>query len=254
VTVSSTSTSALGRLDQLLAVFDAGHPSLSLAGLVARTGLPKTTVFRHATAMVAVGWLVHEDGRYRLGDRLFELGSSTRLHAELRAPAAASMRELAAASGETVHLAVLDGTEVLYVEKIEGKRPAATGLTRIGGRRPAHCTAIGKALVAYSGERARDRLLSTRLHSYTAATIVEPKRMDAELRQVVDRGIARDREETAVGLTCLAAPVVTADGRCVAAVSVSGRADRARLRNLAALIHETAAAIATRVAPGTVSL
>lgn len=240
-------SSHLDRLDALLGAFDDEHVTLSSGGLVARTGLPRTTVHRHVTAMVRCGWLTREAGRYRLGDRLFELGSATRLHTRLRGPAAASLHELAVATRRTVHLGVLDGTDVLYVDKIDGRGPVTTGITRVGGRRPAHCTAIGKALVAWSGEDARARLLSTRLRPYTAATIVEPTRLDVELRRVADDGLATDREESAVGLSCLAAPVLAADGRCVAAVSVSGRVDRSGPTNLVTMLRETAAACSSQL-------
>lgn len=236
------------RLDVLLAAFDADHPTLSLAGLAARSGTPRTTTYRHATTMVQLGWLTLDEGRYRLGTRLFELGSLTDLRSRLGDRAAASLRELAATTGDTVHLAVLDGIDVLYVDKIDGRRPAV-GLTRIGGRLPIHCTALGKALVAHSGDDVRERALAAHRRPYTTATIVDPTRLEAELRRVADDGIAVDREESAIGLICHAAPVVTSDGRCVAAASVSGRTDRGRARNLMTSIGDAVAEIGRRLEP-----
>lgn len=241
---SRESRSAYDRADAILGAFDLEHPSLSLLGLVARTGLPKTTVHRSVEKMIQLGWLTRQDGRYAPGNRLFEFAGLTRLQAELRAAALPHMARLLEATQETVHLAVLDGDQVLYVEKLTSRRMAPPiPLSRVGGHMPAYCTALGKVLVANSGTTARTRLLTGTLAARTGSTISSPMLMERELARILDDGVGFDREEAAVGLTCVAAAVTGPDGRCVAAVSVSGPSTRMRCGRIAGPVHLAAAGI-----------
>lgn len=247
------SRTALGRADQILGAFDAGHPSLSLLGLVARTGLPKTTVYRTVEKMIELGWLAQVEGRYCLGNRVFELAGLTGLQVSLRGVALPYLAELNAATRETVHLAVLDRDDVLYLEKLAGHGPTI-GFSRVGGRMPAHCTGLGKVLVAHSGTDSRAALLDRPLTPRTSATIVSPRAMERELTRIAADGIGLDREETAVGMSCVAAPVVAADGRCVAAVSVAGPSPRMRIHQLARAVRTTAAGVSRALATTSVSV
>ena len=157
MTLSSPATddrrSALARADLLLGAFDAVHPTLSLPGLAARTGLPRTSVRRTVIKLVELNWLERRGDRFAVGSKLFEVGGLCRVQNRLRAAALPHLEDLYEATHQTVHLGVLRGDQVLYVEKLAGHRPA-TRLTRVGGRMPAHCTAIGKVLTAYSGPTA----------------------------------------------------------------------------------------------------
>ena len=117
----STERSSLARADAILAAFDGAHTTMSLPGIVARTGLPKTTVYRATEKMLELGWLEHEYDRYAIGRRLFEIAMLTQLRTNLCEEALPYMEDLYEATHETIHLAVLEEDHVLYVEKISGQ-------------------------------------------------------------------------------------------------------------------------------------
>jgi DNA-binding IclR family transcriptional regulator len=228
--------SSLGRADAILSAFDELHPSLSLTGITARTGLPKTTVYRAVERMLQLGWLEHNGTRYSIGSRLFEMASLTRLRMQLRECALPFLEDLHEATHETVHLAVLDELAVLYVDKIS-RHGRTTDLTRVGGRMPAYCTGVGKALLAHARPEITEAVVASGLAARTPATIADPARFAAELAVVRDAGVAFDREECAIGLACIAAPVFAPDGECLAALSVTGPAETLPLDRLAPAVR-----------------
>lgn len=235
--------SSLGRADAILSSFDEQHPSMSLTGITARTGLPKTTVHRAIEKMLELGWLEHDGDRYSIGSRLFEMASLTRLRMNLREVALPHLEHLYAATHETVHLAVLDGRQVLYVEKISGHSPV-TELSRVGGRLPAHCTGVGKVLLAFGRPELTAAVLDGQLVARTPATVTASDRLRAELDRVRAEGVAYDREECDPGVVCVAAPLLGPGDVCVGAVSITGPAPRLRLERLAPAVRTTALAIA----------
>jgi DNA-binding IclR family transcriptional regulator len=215
---------------------------MNLTGIVARTGLPKTTVYRAVEKMLELGWLEHDGDHYSIGSRLFEMSSLTRLRMQLGESALPHLEHLYEVTHETVHLAVLDGYEVLYVEKISGHN-GATALTRVGGRLPAYCSAVGKVLLAYGGPELIDAVLDAGLVARTPTTITTPERLRAELARVRAEGVAFDRGECVSGVACLAAPVLGPEDVCVGAVSVTGSAARLKLDVLGPTVRATALAI-----------
>ncbi|MFC4943743.1 IclR family transcriptional regulator [Pseudonocardia sp. GCM10023141] len=157
----------------------------------------------------------------------------------LRELAAPLMNELREVSRQRVHLAVLDGAEVLYLEILSG--PAGPKLpSRVGGRMPAHATGVGKAMLAHAPRTTVDTVLAAGLPRLTARTIVAPGMLHADLRRIAGRGVAFDGEESAVGLMCAANPVLDADGMAVAALSVSGRSGRMPMPRLVPAIGAVA--------------
>lgn len=216
---------------------------MSLAAIMERTGLPKTTVYRAIEKMLELGWLEHHGDRYAIGSRLFEMALLTRLRMNLRECALPHLEHLYEVTHETVHLAVLDGHQVLYVEKISGHSPA-TELSRVGGRLPVHCSGVGKVLLAYGAPELTAAVLTKGLEARTPTTITTPERLRAELERVRAEGVAHDREECAPGLACVAAPVLGAGSVCVGALSIAGPAGRLRLERLAPAVRTTALAIA----------
>ena len=181
ITTDDGERSALGRADLVLSAFDAAHPTLSLPGLAARTGLPRTSVRRTVLKLVELSWLERRGDRFAVGSKLFELGGLCRVQHRLREAALPHLADLYEATRETVHLGVLRGNQVLYVEKLAGHRPA-TRLTRVGGRMPAHCTAIGKVLTAYAGPAAEASLRAAGLAARTGSTITSGPGLERELR------------------------------------------------------------------------
>lgn len=220
------SRSAIGRMTVLLEAFDRDL-ELTLAQLTARSGLPKSTVHRTVELLVEHGWLLHDHLRYRLGTRLFEMGSRVRETSELQQVAVPYMEDLYEATRQVVNLGVLDGTDVLYVEKIWGHSHVPTP-PRAGRRFAASSTALGKAMLAFAPAPVVDHVIAAGLQPRTARTIVDPRLFRDELRRVVAQGYALDDEEFAEGMRCCATAIQVAD-RAIGAVSVTGRAPDIRL-------------------------
>lgn len=223
-----------------------GGTALSLAEVVARTGLPRSTTHRILVDLVELGWLVRAHGKFELGMTLFELGERVGLKHRLRAAALPFMQDLYSVTEQTVHLAVRDGSEAVYVEKIHG-HSALSLPSHIGGRLPLTCTAVGKALLGMESVEVRDRVLSLPLRRYTANSIVDSRRLAQELDSVRRTGVAIEREEAAMGGCCLASPVLLA-GRPTAALSVSVPADRFKPELLAPAVRTAALALGRALA------
>jgi DNA-binding IclR family transcriptional regulator len=224
--------SVLQRANLLLDAFGPRHRYLTLSSIVIRTGLPKSTVHRTAQQMTGLGWLSYSEGRYSLGTRIFELASLSSVRHELREAALPFMEDLYEATHITVHLGVRKDLEVLYIEKIGG-HDRITELSQVGGRMPLYCTGVGKTLLAYSPVNIQDDVIEAGLSPRTQATITSPARLRLELQNIVATGFAIDREESCVGVCCVAAPIYGPDRSVVAALSLTGRVGRNRLDRLA---------------------
>jgi DNA-binding IclR family transcriptional regulator len=226
----SDAPSGLDRAAAILDAFDAGHRELTLAALVRRCGLPRSTTHRTAERMLRLGWLDKPAHHYRIGNRLFELSGLAPIRHELREAVLPFLQDLYSATYTAVQLGVLRGPQVLIVEKITGHRPMPM-LSQVGGMIPTHCSALGRALLAYSPPEVVDAVLAAGLTPRTSRTLTTPTAVRRELAAIPDRGWAADREEGNVGVSCVAAPVFGPLGDVVAALSVTGptaavRADR----------------------------
>src|SRR5216684_3037588 len=235
--------SVLERAFRILGAYIPADRELTLAEMTRRTGIPKPTVHRLAGELLALGLLEGERGVYRLGMRMFELGQLVPLQRDLREEALPFMQDLFEATHETVHLAVLDGTEVLYIEKISGHRRVAAG-SRIGGRLPAHCTAVGKAIIAVSPPGVLDAVLAAGLARRTAFTITVPSVLKKQLARA---GVAYEREESDLGVTCAASPVHRFGEQVVAAISVTGPVHRLDPERYAPTVRLAALALSRRL-------
>ena len=156
-----------------------------------------------------------------MGVRLFELGNSVARQRQLREAALPFMEDLYEATHETIHLGVLDNGEVLYVEKIAGRRTCSVSTT-LGARKPLYCTGLGKAILAYSSSELLQAVIKNGLFAHTRYTITDPHRLQWELARAADTGIIYDREEYEIGITCVSSPVLNRAGRAWAAISVTG--------------------------------
>lgn len=155
------------------------------------------------------------------------------------------LQDLYERTHENVHLGVADGHEVVYVAKIGGHRQART-TSRTGDRMPTHCTAIGKVLLAHAPESLRDRSSPGDLDRRTPHTIVAPGLLATQLDQVVESGVAYEREESTLGLLCVAAPLLDADSQqAIAATSISGPVSRFRPESHATAVRTAAASLAS---------
>jgi DNA-binding IclR family transcriptional regulator len=208
-----TPSAVIDRISLVLDAFE-GPGRLTLAQIVRRTGLPRSSAHRMLERLVALRWLRRDGRDYELGMRLVELGSLALHQDRIHRAAIPLLRDLHRATGMVVHLAILEGADVVYLEKIGDQMMAIP--TRVGGRQPAHCTAVGKAILA--DNEAVDVDLSNRKTRFSIATAPH---LSAELAKVRAHGIAFEREESLPGFGCVAAPIGPA-GRAVAAVSVCG--------------------------------
>ncbi|MCV7433625.1 IclR family transcriptional regulator [Mycolicibacterium bacteremicum] len=215
---AETPSAVIDRVSLVLDAFD-GPGRLTLAQIVRRTGLPRSSAHRMLERLVQLRWLRRSGRDYELGMRLVELGSLAVHQDRLHKAAIPMLHELHAATGLVVHLAVLEGSDVVYMEKV-GNRLTAAIPTRVGGRQPAHCAAVGKAMLAFTGEPDLDTA-SAGLQRRTKYSISTPAQLRAELTKVRSHGVAYDREESVPGFGCVAAPIGD-PGQAVAAVSVCG--------------------------------
>lgn len=237
----------LGKAVTILRAFTVDDQVLPLAELVRRTGLHKATTHRLAGELVANRLLDKVAGGYRLSGGLFELGMRASVERSLLEMAMPFLQDLYERTHETVHLGVREGHEVVYVAKIGGHRQAASP-SRPGGRMPLHCTAIGKVLLAHAGPDLQHEVLTAPLARRTPHTVVAPGLLRRQLRTVVESGIAFEREESAVGITCLAAPVLAETDLPVAAVSVTGPVTRFRPEQHVTAVRAAATALGTTIA------
>ncbi|MFE0678241.1 IclR family transcriptional regulator [Streptomyces sp. NPDC058867] len=237
----------LEKATNILGSFAPGGGSFRLSELAERTGLPKPTVHRLAVDLVRLGWLERSGAEYRLGPKLFELGSLVPHRLDLRETALPFLQDLFEATRETVHLGVRDGVDVVYLERIHGHE-ALRLPSRIGGSLPLSCTAVGKALLAFSGSELTERVLSGPLPALTPHSLTDPARLRLALEKIRVSGLAYEEQEAAVGVSCIAAPVFER-GTAVAALSVAVPRDRFSPAQLAPAVR-TAALGLSRVLRG----
>ncbi|MGW0664999.1 IclR family transcriptional regulator [Streptodolium elevatio] len=237
----------LSKAAAILEAFAADDRAVPLAELVRRTGLHKATVHRLAAELVALRLLDRLPDGYRLSGTLFELGMRASVERGLLELAMPFLQDLYERTHEIVHLGVREGTEVVYIAKIGGHRQARSP-SRLGGRMPMHCTAIGKALLAYAGDGLRREVLAGPLPRRTPHTVVAPGKLRRQLDAVVEAGVAFEHEESAVGLACVAAPVLGPDDEPVAAISVAGPSPRFRPEAHVAAVRAAATALGTVLA------
>lgn len=231
--------SVLGRVDCIIGAFDGFDGPLTLHELTERTGLPKSTVHRMVDQMASIGWIERDIAGYRIGMRLFEIGGLAERHRRLSDVAHPHLHALSVATGFAVQMAILDGSEVVYLERIPVRDFRLP--TRQGGRQPAYCTALGKAMLAFDEEAAAD-VLSQELPERTPRTLTDHHELELELARIADEGLALDHQESYEGLACVAAPLRNS-GRAIGAVSVTGPVDRIDLHGVAPLVRSTAATI-----------
>lgn len=242
--------SVLTRATAILAAFDSERRSLGTSELARRTGLAKSTVHRLAHELIQHGLLERRSDGFVLGLWLFELGELVPRQLDLRSAALPYMADLRAATRQTVHLAVLDGTDVVYVEILRS-RDAPTLPSRVGGRLPAHATAVGKAVLAFSEPEVVDAVLRAGLPRLAERTVTASSLLQRSLKLICAHGIAYDYEESQAGLVCAASPITAANGAVVGALSVSGWSGRLNVRRVGPAVRTAALALSRDLASST---
>jgi DNA-binding IclR family transcriptional regulator len=229
------------------------RPLLSAREITERLDLPRTTVHELLVTLVARSYLISVPGQpaqFRLGMPLFQLGAAFAGQLDLVREAQEVAKDVAAACHEAVHVAVLDGADVMYLVKVDSTHPVRM-VSAVGRRLPAHCTAVGKILLANLELGDLDALLSASdLAGMTPESITEPDRLRAELHRVRAEDVAVDDGESDSAVRCVGAPIRDHTGATVAAMSVSAPTIRwtaAVHAEWTQLVRAGAAALSTRL-------
>jgi DNA-binding IclR family transcriptional regulator len=244
-TGDGTVARALVVLDQVAAL---GRP-VRFSELLAQSTYPKATLFRFLQTLTRQGLLAQDpdSGSYALGMRLVRLAHAAWLQSSLAPHARPHIDALSAEVGETVHLAQLDGPHVLYVDKRNARIPIEM-FAQAGKVGPAHCTGVGKAMLAFLAPADLDRIVpQLSFHAFTPNTLTTPEGLRSDLAATRTRGHAFDREEHEPGIICIAAPILSSAGRVMGALSVTSSTHRttlAALEGWAGIVKDTARKIA----------
>ncbi|WP_329410303.1 IclR family transcriptional regulator [Nocardia vinacea] len=243
--------SILSKAFDVLRAFNANERVMTLTELSEASGLAKSTVHRLLARLIELGAIEHHRSGYRISIEIFRLGVTTPA-ASMRDVAISHLAALHRQTGQTIHLGILRQFEVIFLERLSADS-ALPVLTGVGGRIPANCTALGKALLAYEDLEDLESFLPNPMRQLTAASITQVPILLAQLTEIRRTGLARERGELQPGLACTAVPIIV-NGFAVGAVSITQagtatfdpRWDRA-LRESAVLI---AREVRTRLAEG----
>ncbi len=224
--------STVAKTLRVLEAFSYAQPVLGVSELARKLGMGKSSVHRALSTLHEHGYVIKTpDDRYRLGLKLHEMGqlvvSGLRLHEVAHDP----LDRLRHETGESVHLAVLDGTEVVYIDRMESAAQMRM-FSRVGMRMPAHVTSSGKCLLAFGSLEAIDRVTSAELTRRAPRTITTASMFRQVLAQVRIDGYAVSVEESEKGVASVGAPVFGRDGSCIAAVSLVGPVIRVSAEHL----------------------
>jgi len=218
----------LDRAFHILALLSDGKPR-TLQELSAEIGLSTSTTFRQLATLVNYRYAQRDEqtNQYTLGLACLELARSYHEANDLRRVAIPELEKLRNETKETVHLAILDQMEIVYIEKLQGLHAIGLMGSRVGGRSPAYCTGVGKVMLAYESPQViQDYFLRRKLQRYTANTIVSIAALVSELALIHNQGYALDHEEHELEVCCVATPIVDIKRDVIAALSISGPADR----------------------------
>lgn len=204
--------SMVERMTLILDAFEGRSVRLTLEDVARTTHLPRSTAHRILDQLVRLEWLEHSALGYALGRRALGLGGQANAHGELRGAAAPLLHDLQLRTGMVVHLAVLEGAEIYYLDKVGG-RFAASVPSRVASRAPAHSTALGKAMLAWLEPEAVDELLGSRIGRLTNRTIGNLDTLHQELNRIRQRrGLAFERGECVPSISCAAAAIRGPEG------------------------------------------
>ena len=211
----------------ILSTFKPARPLLGISELARALGLNRSTAHRYVGTLTALGYLQQDrpTRKYRLGPRVLDLGFSAINSMELREISVPHLQRLSDETGHTVNMAILDGSDIVYVERCRSSRQGQREIDlnlHVGSRLPAYCTSMGKVLLAYLSDVEREAALDgVELNQRGPNTLTERSALWAELEQVRRRGLAVNNEELAFGLRSIAAPVRDHSGEAAAAINLA---------------------------------
>lgn len=242
---ADSATSMVARVALIMSVFDEPGQRLRLDQVVARTGLPRSSIHRILKQLESTGLLQRRPDGYSVAVSPIQQGHAVD-HAQLRGVASRTLERLHADTGLVVHLGVLVGGDVMYLDKIAG-RSGVQVPTRVASHTPAHASALGKSMLAELPAEEVDAVLARRLAKRTPATIADLGTLHRELARIRSRyGLAYDAEELAIGLCSIAAPIPTPYGE-VAGLSLTGAIPMSRLQRTAPFVLRAARGISQQL-------
>lgn len=247
----SAPVGVVSKLLRLLETLRTAPSGLQLREVARSAQLNKTTAYRFLTHLENEGYVFRDpEGAYMIGIKLMRLGSGATFHSTLRSLSRPTLRNLASLTGETINLGVLDGQEVHYLDVIESTHSFCL-VSHVGTRRPLHCTALGKAMLAFLPEDECNNLLAgVHLEPFTPHTLADPSRLKKQLPRIREQGYAVDDQESYLGARCIGAPIFDANGKVAAAVSVSApntRITPSQVPTFAKAVRKTAAEISAQL-------
>jgi len=253
-----TSTSqSLERGLAILSSFSSGRQLIGVSELARELALTRSTTHRYVATLARLGYLQQDAGtrKYSLGPRVLELGFTAINSMELRHVAAPHLQRLCDETGHTVNMGILDDVDVVYVERCRASRSRQSEIDldlHVGSRLPAYCTSLGKVLLAFLPDDERDEIVSRIEFARRGPnTLTSKATLLADLERVRATGIAVNNEELAYGLRSVAVPVLSGDGKAVAAVNLAAHRAMASLDDLVArlgpLMQRTAAEISAQL-------
>lgn len=242
---SKDSAISLEKALDLLEAFSPDNRTLSIAELSRKVGIPKSTAHRLLVTLKARGYIGQDEmnRQYRLGIKAWELGCRAVANVGIREVAKPYLEALAQKSAEIIHLAILDGDEVVYIDKVETNQHTVRAYTYLGGRAPAYCVATGKAILANKRTDFLASFLRGNFEAHTPKTLADPKELRADLEKTRRCGYAVNLGEWRIDVGGVAAPIWRHTNEVVAAVGVTApvtRLTRGRVRELIPLVVETA--------------
>ena len=233
-------TSRVARAFAVLEAFTPRRPSLALSEIARRASLPLTTTHRLLAELCAEGALEREaDGTYRIGLRLWEIASLAPRGVPLREAALPFLEDLYEVTHENAQLGVREGRDVVYIERIAGRRAVGV-LTRVGGRFPLHASGIGLVLLAHAPDHVRRAVLEGPLQRFTPYTVTDPARLERILSQVRRDGVAIVERQVTDDAMSVAAPITDASGEVIAALSVVAKVGDSVAPRLAPVVRAAA--------------
>ncbi|QND54919.1 IclR family transcriptional regulator (plasmid) [Phyllobacterium sp. 628] len=249
---TENATGTLGKAIEVLDIIASSAEPLRFTDVLKLSDQPRGTLHRQISNLIEEGLIsVNRDNSYGLGLRLLQFASKAWASNQFRTIAEPHLQKLHEQTGETVHLGVLRGTEVIYLDKVES-RQSVRMYSQIGNTAPAYCTGVGKAaLSALPDDELDVRLAQVEFRCFTPNTLLDAKTLSAEIRQIRLEGNAYDREEHEAGICCVAAPIHSYNRHFIAGVSVTGPAYRITpdiLQSWAGITRAAAGAIMANMA------
>lgn len=231
-----TPVGVVGKVLRILELLDHSPAGLQLKDIARLTGLNKSTAHRFLKHLEGEEYLFRDDtGAYMVGPRLVRFGSGVSYQAMLSRISRPVVEQVWRSTGETVNLATLAGTEILYVDVMESLHTFRL-VSQVGSRRPLSCTSLGKAMLAAMPVEQRELLLPTlRFEGATPRSITTVARLRKDLAQIANLGYALDDEEAVLGARCIGAAILDANGKVAGGISVSGPTTRINKTNLVSI-------------------